>query len=79
MALPASQHRPEDEIGGEVRWTPEAHAALEALAVARGISVPDMVSEAIDLMLWFDEVLADGGSVVTRPKRGPWEIVRARR
>lgn len=75
MALPAS-HR-DEESGGEVRFDPEAYSALESLAVARGVSVPEMVKDAMDLMLWFDEVLADGGSVVARPARGPQEIVRA--
>jgi|GEM_PF-1232886 len=79
MALPAQQHLPGDEIGGDVRWTPEGYAALEAMAAARGVTPARVVQEALDLLLWADTVLADGGSIVARPQRGPWEVIRSRR
>lgn len=59
--------------------TPRHTAPWRALAAARGVSVPEIVKDAMDLMLWFDGVLAGGGSIVVRSARGPQEIVRARR
>jgi len=79
MALPAHQHSPDQAIAGEVRFGPQAYATLELRVAARGESVPEYVAKALEMTLWLDEALADGGSIVVRRRRGPWEILRASR
>jgi class 3 adenylate cyclase len=80
MALPAPQRPPEGEpVGGTITFAPEGYARLEALAAKKGISVPEMVFEALSLMQWFDAALEDGESILVRHAPRPWEVVKARR
>jgi|GEM_PF-1985776 len=51
-----------------VRFTPEAYAQLQEMAMRRGLSVSETVRRALSFDLWFEDQLASGYSL--QLKRG---------
>lgn len=79
MAAPTAQTPTKEATDPIVRFSPEAYSQVEELARARGKSVPDVLSEAIGLLRWYDSLLAEGGSIIARPKNGEQTLIRSRK
>lgn len=80
VAAPTAPTTPKRETTDPVvRFSPAAYAKLEALATKEGKSPEKYVEDAIGMIRWIDEALADGGKIIVRRKHGPSEVLRARR
>lgn len=58
-----------------VRFTPEAYAQLQEMAVRRGLSVSETVRRSLSFDLWFEDQLASGYSLQLKREDGAVKTV----
>lgn len=78
MATPAASVESEQADVVSLPIRADTLAQLQELAAAQGVSVLKYLGDSVSLRVFVDDVLKDGGKIITRPKHGPSEVLTAR-
>ena len=78
MATLTAPVEPEDADLVSLPIRAETLAELQKLAEADGVSVLTYLGSCVSFRRWVDEILKDGGKIITKPKHGPSEVITNR-